>query len=143
MLFDGTKGFSNDLRLGGGAFGDVYLCDVGSEKVAVKRLKLVTPDGADASRMFAQEISSLTSVQHPHILTLLGYSTTGPALCLVYLFMPKGSLQDRLEAVVSREKYQRRCRVKRFNSAVKKNFLLLDWFRPFLRLEDQNTSYFQ
>ena len=41
-------------------------------------------------------LSSFFSLQHENILALFGFSVNGPNPCLVYEFMPCGSLEDRL-----------------------------------------------
>ena len=42
------------------------------------------------------EVQTLSTVQHPNIVQLLGSSTDGEEPCLVYALMEGGSLQDRL-----------------------------------------------
>ncbi|KAG1701193.1 Interleukin-1 receptor-associated kinase 4 [Nymphon striatum] len=79
--------------LGEGAFGSVfygYLINIG--QVAVKCLK------GDASiiKQFQNEVQVLSQVQHENILHLFGYSFTEQVSCLVYEFMPGGSLLDKL-----------------------------------------------
>lgn len=41
--------------------------------------------------------------QHENLLTLLGYSIDGPNYCLVYHYMPNGSLESRLALKVASE----------------------------------------
>jgi len=42
------------------------------------------------------EVQTLSTVQHPNIVQLLGSSTDGEEPCLVYALMEGGGLQDRL-----------------------------------------------
>nr|BBE08133.1 serine/threonine-protein kinase tube-like [Plautia stali] len=95
----GTDDFSDDKKIGTGGFGSVYLCNLHFEKVAVKRLhdsEAVIP-GLSCDQ-FATEIKLLGGVTHQNILPVIGYSDDGPYKCLIYTFMPNGSLQDALEA---------------------------------------------
>ncbi|KAL1123912.1 hypothetical protein AAG570_001682, partial [Ranatra chinensis] len=98
----GTNCFAACLRLGGGAFGEVFLCRLSNtygtvREVAVKRLFPVSPGGTDPRSQFRNEVEALARVSHPNLLGLVGFSMDGPSLCLVYQYMPNGSLQDRLE----------------------------------------------
>lgn len=98
LIEAGTSDFSETRKLGAGGFGSVYLCFIDGCKTAVKRLH---DSGAAIEGMsemqFKNELQLLEDISHPNLLPLLGYSTDGPYLCLVYEFMPNGSLQDALE----------------------------------------------
>ncbi|CAM4733666.1 unnamed protein product [Leuciscus chuanchicus] len=50
----------------------------------------------DLKTQFNQEIQTLRSLKHEHLVELLGSSSDGQHMCLVYSFMPHGSLLDRL-----------------------------------------------
>lgn len=39
--------------------------------------------------------------RHPNIMDLVGYSVEGGAYCLIYVYMPSGSLEDRLHCEVN------------------------------------------
>ena len=45
-------------------------------------------------RLFKTEVKALSKANHPNIVPLLGWSEDGDALCLVYLLMQGGSLED-------------------------------------------------
>lgn len=114
-----TNNFSDELvssggnKLGEGAFGVVYFAKIiqdGREKqMAVKRLS------AGESRVelqFKTEIEVLSRCKHENLVPLDGYSCDGPEWCLVYAFMPNGSLQDCLACSNGREPLDWRTRVR-------------------------------
>ncbi|XP_070559071.1 interleukin-1 receptor-associated kinase 4-like [Ptychodera flava] len=85
-------------RIGEGAFGAVYIgTHEDSKLVAVKRLKEgQTVLLQKVVEQFRIEVEILSRVKHENIVNLLGYSCDGHHFCLVYDFMPNGSLEDRL-----------------------------------------------
>ncbi|XP_056108559.1 interleukin-1 receptor-associated kinase 4 [Rhinichthys klamathensis goyatoka] len=87
-------------RLGSGGFGVVFRGRMGDSYVAVKKLNPMD-DGSleDMKTQFNQEIQTLRSLKHEHLVELLGSSSEGQHMCLVYSFMPQGSLLDRLACV--------------------------------------------
>nr|CAB3256812.1 interleukin-1 receptor-associated kinase 4 [Phallusia mammillata] len=106
-----TSNFSDDLKLGEGAFGSVFKgklsCPAQTKggkctettEVAIKRLKLDTPEFAQAIlEQFKKEVHLISDLQHDNILPLMGYSCDGPELCLVYEFMYNDSLSSNLDA---------------------------------------------
>lgn len=96
VLSAATSDFDNSYRLGGGAWGTVYLGHVNSKTtVAVKRLRDTGVQG-DPKGQFQNEIRILSQLRHQNLLTLCGYSVDGPVPCLVYQFMQNGSLLDNL-----------------------------------------------
>lgn len=69
-------------------------------EVAIKRVERRGCDGSEAyakqlQQSFA-EIKVLNSTPHENILSLYAYSIDGEVPCLVYQYMPNGSLADRL-----------------------------------------------
>ncbi|KAK7121164.1 hypothetical protein R3I93_022300 [Phoxinus phoxinus] len=83
-------------RLGSGGFGVVFRGRMGDTYVAVKKLNPMD-DGSleDLKTQFNQEIQTLRSLKHEHLVELVGFSSDGQHMCLVYSFMPHGSLLDR------------------------------------------------
>ncbi|XP_023219240.1 interleukin-1 receptor-associated kinase 4-like [Centruroides sculpturatus] len=77
-------------KLGEGAFGEVYLGKFGNGLAAIKRIKTST-------KQFTIELQVLIKYKHKNLLQLLGYSSDGPAPCLVYEYMENGSLQNHLD----------------------------------------------
>ncbi|NXK23059.1 IRAK4 kinase, partial [Arenaria interpres] len=50
----------------------------------------------DLKQQFDQEIEMMAKCQHENLVELLGFSSDGAQPCLVYEYMPNGSLLDRL-----------------------------------------------
>jgi hypothetical protein len=99
-LRDGGK------RLGVGSFGTVFHGVLHTEDgqkfdVAVKRLKKASslnPDQVKLSRkQFGVEMNILTRYLHKNVVRLLGFSSDGPELCLIYEYMQNGALSHRLD----------------------------------------------
>ncbi|KAI8534145.1 hypothetical protein RHMOL_Rhmol10G0066200 [Rhododendron molle] len=68
-----TNNFDDALVVGRGGFGKVYqgFIDDGATVVAVKRLNAESKQGA---KEFWTEIKTLSTLRHPHLVTLIGYS---------------------------------------------------------------------
>ncbi|CAG0897354.1 unnamed protein product [Darwinula stevensoni] len=101
VLSQVTNGFQESplenggRKIGQGAFGSVFLGIFGDGKnVAVK--KLLPPISSKVLDQFKMEIQVLSMYMHENVLPPLGYSCDGPALCLLYDYMPCGNLLDRL-----------------------------------------------
>ncbi|KAK2385814.1 U-box domain-containing protein kinase family protein [Trifolium repens] len=86
-----TSSFSEDLRIGMGAYGMVYKCTLHHTTVAVKVLH---SPGISQNKQFQQELEILSRIRHPNLLLLLGACPDHG--CLVYEYMENGSLEDRL-----------------------------------------------
>ena len=97
------KLFKEDGRLlGSGSFGTrVFYGILHSEtgqkfEVAVKRHKetssLNPVDTELSRRQFGTEMGILTRYLHKNIIRLIGFSSDGPALCLIYEYMERGTL---------------------------------------------------
>ncbi|KAL5723952.1 non-specific serine/threonine protein kinase [Ranunculus cassubicifolius] len=86
-----TSSFSEDLRIGKGAYGTVYKCTLDHVKAAVKVLH--SKEGP-RTKEFQQELDILSKIRHPHLLLLLGACPDHS--CLVYEYMENGSLEDKL-----------------------------------------------
>ncbi|XP_057468616.1 cold-responsive protein kinase 1-like isoform X2 [Actinidia eriantha] len=85
-----TKDFSDENKLGGGGFGDVYKGTLkNGTVVAVKKLAI---GSSRAQADFATEVKLISNVHHRNILRLLGCCSKGPELLLVYDCMANGSL---------------------------------------------------
>lgn len=94
VLEAATKHFQESNILGEGGFGCVYMARLDDNvHVAVKRL-----DGGtqDAIIEFETEVQLLNKIQHPNIITLLGYSVYSDSRLLVYELMHNGSLESQL-----------------------------------------------
>lgn len=84
-------------KMGEGGFGVVYKGYVNNRTVAVKKLAaMVDISTEELKQQFDQEIKVMAKCQHENLVELLGFSSDGDDLCLVYVYMPNGSLLDRL-----------------------------------------------
>ncbi|EOA16012.1 hypothetical protein CARUB_v10004133mg [Capsella rubella] len=86
-----TSSFSEELKIGMGAYGAVYKCNLHHTTAAVKVLHSAE---SSLSRQFQQELEILSKIRHPHLVMLLGACPEKGAL--VYEYMENGSLEDRL-----------------------------------------------
>ncbi|XP_061825575.1 interleukin-1 receptor-associated kinase 4 isoform X1 [Nerophis lumbriciformis] len=95
--FDERPVSAGGRRLGEGGFGTVFKGILGDKAVAVKKLNPVddvSPE--ELQTQFNQEVQALKVLKHENLVDMVGYSCDGQYPCLVYAFMAKGSLLDRL-----------------------------------------------
>ncbi|GMI76632.1 hypothetical protein like AT4G25160 [Hibiscus trionum] len=90
-IVSATSSFSEDLRVGMGAYGTVYKGIFHHTAAAVKVLH---SKESSRTKQFQQELEILSKIRHPHLLLLLGACPEHG--CLVYEYMENGSLEDRL-----------------------------------------------
>ncbi|OIW10017.1 hypothetical protein TanjilG_32757 [Lupinus angustifolius] len=89
-----TDGFSDANLLGQGGFGYVHKGVLPNGKeVAIKQLKAGSGQG---EREFHAEIEIISRVHHKHLVSLVGYCTTGVQRLLVYEFVPNDTLEFHL-----------------------------------------------
>eukprot|EP00002_Diphylleia_rotans_P013188 TRINITY_DN256_c1_g2_i1.p1 TRINITY_DN256_c1_g2~~TRINITY_DN256_c1_g2_i1.p1 ORF type:complete len:2532 (-),score=481.87 TRINITY_DN256_c1_g2_i1:2062-8733(-) len=84
-----------DIELGSGSFGVVFLGELNSEKVAVKRF-IRQKMGEKQLFSLMSEVILMREIQHPHILRFHGACLEQPNLCLVLEYAPHGSLHQLL-----------------------------------------------
>ncbi|OWF56124.1 Interleukin-1 receptor-associated kinase 4 [Mizuhopecten yessoensis] len=101
MLQNFTRNFAElDVSRGGnmigcGGFGVVFIAESPHGcKAAVKQLR--HPGDPLMEKQFQTELEKLSKFRHENIVSLLGYSVDGSKKCLVYDYMPNGSLEERL-----------------------------------------------
>ncbi|XP_040260987.1 interleukin-1 receptor-associated kinase 1 [Bufo bufo] len=96
-VIQGTRNFSKSSLVGEGGFGCVYKAVIRNTVYAVKRLKQDSElEWSTVKKSFLTEIEKLTCLRHPNIIDLAGYCVQGEEYCLIYLYLPNGSLEDRL-----------------------------------------------
>lgn len=93
-----TGGWDPSTILGKGGFGTVYKGTWKNTLVAIKRTKNSETDENHSIQIqqILGELKMLNSYRHDNILPLYGFSMDGEDPCLIYQFMPNGSLEDRL-----------------------------------------------
>ncbi|XP_004346456.1 hypothetical protein CAOG_05783 [Capsaspora owczarzaki ATCC 30864] len=92
-LVAATNNFAADSLLGEGAFGRVYGASLPGPRVAIKKLSAESKQGTVE---FKSELDSLSKFRHANIIAIMSYAEEGDERCLVYEFMPNGSVRDRL-----------------------------------------------
>lgn len=94
ILEKGTNNFRDSDILGEGGFGCVYKARLDDNlHVAVKK---INGGGQDAEREFENEVNLLCKIQHPNIISLLGYCIHDETKFIIYELMPNGSLETQL-----------------------------------------------
>ncbi|XP_041997162.1 proline-rich receptor-like protein kinase PERK7 [Salvia splendens] len=89
-----TRGFAQEYLLGQGGFGYVHKGVLPNGKeIAVKSLKSNSGQG---DREFHAEVDIISRVHHRHLVSLVGYCTTGAQRLLVYEFVSNGTLEYHL-----------------------------------------------
>ncbi|KAK9071518.1 hypothetical protein SSX86_010087 [Deinandra increscens subsp. villosa] len=87
-----TNNFSNEHRLGGGIFGEVYKGTFkDGDTVAIKKTVMASTSG---KMHVDDELKIICNVHHRHLIRLLGYCNKGPFLFLVHEYMENGSLDQ-------------------------------------------------
>uniref|UniRef100_A0A8C5SWL4 Interleukin-1 receptor-associated kinase 4 n=1 Tax=Laticauda laticaudata TaxID=8630 RepID=A0A8C5SWL4_LATLA len=95
--FDDKTVSAGGNKIGEGGFGVVYKGCINGQTVAVKKLSaLANICIEDLKKQFEQEIKMMAKCQHENLVELLGFSNDFDQPCLVYDYMPQGSLLDRL-----------------------------------------------
>ncbi|KAG7261822.1 hypothetical protein CRUP_033733, partial [Coryphaenoides rupestris] len=96
-VLQGTWHFHHQMKIAEGRFSDTYKGTLGEETFAVKLFKPVN-DRSWKERwdLFTREMEGERLSQHPNILDLLGCLSEDDRYCLVYPYLPNGSLNQQL-----------------------------------------------
>lgn len=68
----------------------------GPKVVAIKKMELPQFKEAEGEHEFRVEVDILSRLDHPNLVSLIGYCADGKHRFLVYEYMQKGNLQDHL-----------------------------------------------
>lgn len=71
-------------------------CSANWKIVAIKKMDLPSFKEAEGEREFRVEVDILSRLDHPNLVSLIGYCADGKHRFLVYEYMHKGNLQDHL-----------------------------------------------
>ncbi|CAO2836592.1 unnamed protein product [Amaranthus hypochondriacus] len=90
-----TKNFRQECLLGEGGFGRVFKgkLHASGKVVAVKQLDR---NGMQGNKEFLVEVLMLSLIQHPNLVSLIGYCADGDQRLLVYEYMEMGSVENHL-----------------------------------------------
>ncbi|XP_057797776.1 probable serine/threonine-protein kinase PBL23 [Salvia miltiorrhiza] len=94
-LASATENFNPDLLVGEGGFGRVYKGRLKKTKQVVAVKQLDRNKDQDNTE-FLTEVLALSLIQHPNLVSLIGYCADGRQRILVYEYMHYGSLEDHL-----------------------------------------------
>ncbi|XP_068950336.1 interleukin-1 receptor-associated kinase 4 [Petaurus breviceps papuanus] len=98
--FDENPMSAGGNKMGEGGFGVVYRGNINNRTVAVKKLTTMADMCTEElKQQFNQEIQLMAKCQHENLVELLGFSSDSDNFCLVYVYMPNGSLLDRLSCL--------------------------------------------
>ncbi|XP_062441389.1 interleukin-1 receptor-associated kinase-like 2 isoform X1 [Rhea pennata] len=96
-LTNATNGFSDESRICEGTFADVYKGQRHNIVYVIKRLKEVECTSPNSTqRFFHTEVQICFRCCHVNILQLVGFSVETGLHCLIYPYLPNGSLQNKL-----------------------------------------------
>ena len=101
-----SDNFNDNRIVGRGGFANVYMgiTERSNVKIAIKKLKsgVTEEEIAMMSQQLNYEVDQLPRLKHPNIIDLLGFSNDVPLYsCLLYPYMPNGTLESKLAAVRS------------------------------------------
>lgn len=74
--------------------------------VAIKKMELPQSKAAEGEREFRVEVDILSRLDHPNLVSLVGYCADGKHRFLVYEYMRNGNLQDNLNGCLNMQTYQ-------------------------------------
>uniref|UniRef100_A0A665W8C2 Interleukin-1 receptor-associated kinase 3 n=1 Tax=Echeneis naucrates TaxID=173247 RepID=A0A665W8C2_ECHNA len=94
---EGTRNFHEEMKISEGHFSHVYRAQIGNKTFAVKLFKQINNmSWKKLWDIFTKEMEVHHLYQHPNILDLLGCLSDEGHYCLLYPYLPHGSLSDKL-----------------------------------------------
>uniref|UniRef100_H0ZUM6 Interleukin-1 receptor-associated kinase-like 2 n=1 Tax=Taeniopygia guttata TaxID=59729 RepID=H0ZUM6_TAEGU len=97
-IANATNSFSDKNRICEGTFADIYKGQRNNMVFVIKRLKELECTSPDSTqRFFHTEVQICFRCCHINILQLLGFSVETGSHCLIYPYLPNGSLQNKLQ----------------------------------------------
>ncbi|KAF7139336.1 hypothetical protein RHSIM_Rhsim07G0014200 [Rhododendron simsii] len=90
-IVEATSNFNPSLKIGEGGYGNIYKGQLRHTQVAIKMLNSNSMQGPSE---FQQEVTVLSKLRHPNLVTLIG--ACPEFFTLIYEYLPNGSLEDRL-----------------------------------------------
>nr|AJC98180.1 TUBE [Anopheles coluzzii] len=96
---NGNLAAPNGRSLGAGGFGAVFLALNLAPSIPVAAVKRLDPDKYKFREKFHLELDILSKHSHTNVVSLLGSSSDGPQLCLVYEYLKDGNLEAALSLV--------------------------------------------
>jgi len=84
------------IKLGSGAFGDVFKGKLRGKEVAIKKLSFQQFD-QDTLNEFTKEVGVMMKLRHPNVLLFMGACTSPGNLAMITEMMPRGSVYDLLQ----------------------------------------------
>lgn len=94
LLESATNNFSQNNILGEGGFGSVFKACFDDNCLAA--VKKIDSGGQDSEKEFENEVDLISRIQHPNIISFLGYCIHGNTRLIVYELMHNGSLETQL-----------------------------------------------
>ncbi|XP_055503742.1 interleukin-1 receptor-associated kinase-like 2 isoform X2 [Leucoraja erinacea] len=97
-LKNATDNFNERYKVGQGTFGNVYKVNQFNTEYAVKLLnKFEDANLKITGEFFCREVETLFQYRHSNIMALEGYCAENNSYCLIYQYMPNGSLENKLQ----------------------------------------------
>uniref|UniRef100_A0A182K0K8 Protein kinase domain-containing protein n=1 Tax=Anopheles christyi TaxID=43041 RepID=A0A182K0K8_9DIPT len=96
IFTNGNLEAPNGRSLGAGGFGAVFLALNLTSSIPVAAVKRLDPDKYKFREKFQLELDILSKHSHANVVSLLGSSSDGPQLCLVYEYLKDGNLEAAL-----------------------------------------------
>lgn len=82
----------------------LFLC-CALKVVAIKKMELPPFKEAEGEHEFRVEVDILSRLDHPNLVSLIGYCADGKHRFLVYEYMQKGNLQDHLNGLFANKNH--------------------------------------